>query len=305
MTSRRNHAMRRVRGTGGSPPPRRKPGLRALTLTELMVVLSIIGIVLAISVPVAFSARRNAARVREANTLRSVLVSWVSYSTDQQGSLLPGYRSGLEVRDEYGQPIPPDAYGGDAEVRKRYPWRLAPWLDQDFMRMYSGENAGILERLRAGDRSRYYYFASLYPSFGLNSAFVGGDEARFPGETTLANGAPNPFARFCLTRMSMARRPARTIVFASARTAATEDGSINEGCFRVDAPWLTGPAPRWGPAYLPGDPTSFGSLSVRDWGPDAAVGTIDGAVEFLQVDSLRDMTRWCDAAPEREWWIGK
>jgi len=23
------------------------------------------------------------------------------------------------------------------------------------------------------------------------------------------------------------------------------------------------------------------------------------------IDALRDMTRWCDAAPEREWWIGK
>jgi hypothetical protein len=25
----------------------------------------------------------------------------------------------------------------------------------------------------------------------------------------------------------------------------------------------------------------------------------------VQVDGLRDMTRWCDVAPEREWWIGK
>jgi hypothetical protein len=32
---------------------------------------------------------------------------------------------------------------------------------------------------------------------------------------------------------------------------------------------------------------------------------MDGTVEFAQVDTLRDMTRWCDAAPEREWWIGK
>jgi len=276
-----------------------------VTLTELMVVMVIIGIVVSIVVPVAAGARRSAARAREANALRSVVFAWISYATDQKGALLPGFRSGLEVRDEFGQPIPADAYGGDVEVRKRYPWRLAPWLDQDFARLFVGENAAILERLRAGDRSRFYYFASLYPSFGLNSAFVGGDETRFPGEATLPNGAANPFARFCLTRIGVARRPARTIAFASARTAATEDGTINEGCFRVDAPWLIGPTPRWGSAYLPDDPTSFGSLSVRGHGDEVAVGTVDGAVEFAQVDSLRDMTRWCDAAPEREWWIGK
>ena len=55
-------------------------------------------------------------------------------------------------------------------------------------------DADTLERLRLGDRNQYYYFASLYPSFGMNSAFVGGDEARFPSDPQLPNGADNPFA---------------------------------------------------------------------------------------------------------------
>jgi prepilin-type N-terminal cleavage/methylation domain-containing protein len=278
---------------------------RGLSLAELLVVVAIIGIVVAIVVPVASGARRSAARAREAAALRSVLFSWISYATDQGGHLLPGYRSGYDIRDANGQPVPPADYGNDAEVRKRYPWRLAPWLDQDFLRLFVGDNAGVLERLRSGDRSRYYYFASLYPSFGLNSAFVGGDEARFPSDPLLPNGAANPFARYSVSRFSVARRPARTIAFASARTSATEDGSINEGYFRIDAPWLNSPAPRWGTAYLPGDPLSCGSLSARGWGDEIATGTMDGTVEFAQVDTLRDMTRWCDAAPEREWWIGK
>jgi hypothetical protein len=40
-------------------------------------------------------------------------------------------------------------------------------------------------------------------------------------------------------------------------------------------------------------------------GDEVCTGTVDGAVELLQVDALRDMTRWCDAAPEAEWWVGK
>jgi cytochrome c-type biogenesis protein CcmH/NrfG len=104
--------------------------------------------------------------------------------------------------------------------------------------------------------------------------------------------------------LHLARWNIRTGDFASARTNATADSSIAEGYFRVDAPWLNTPAPRWAAQYSPDDPTSCGSVSTRH-GDEVCTGTVDGAVELLQVDALRDMTRWCDAAPEAEWWMGK
>jgi prepilin-type N-terminal cleavage/methylation domain-containing protein len=287
--------------------PQSSPFVRVragFSLVELLVVIVIIGIVVAIVVPVAMGARRSAARMREASGARSLMVAWTSYATDERGFVLPGYRSGLDARDENGAAIPPEAYGGDVEVRRRWPWRLAPWLGDDLRRLYTGENAATLERLQAGDRQRFYYFASLYPSMGLNSTWVGGDEARFPVDEALPNGAPNPFFGMSLLRLSAARRPDRTMAFVSSRTAATEDGTINEGNFRVDGPWMATATPQWAIDYDPADPASYGSVSARFNG-EALFTTIDGSVDFALPEALRDMRRWCDRAPAAEWWLSQ
>ena len=280
------------------------PWIAGFSLVELLVVVAIIGILVAIVVPVAMGARRSAARMREASAMRSTIVAWISYATDERGFVLPGYRSGFPARDENGNPIPPDTYGGDVEISKRWPWRLAPWLDQDFRRIYCGENAATFERLQSGDPTQFMYFTSLYPSFGLNSAWVGGDEQRFPVDETLPNGALNPFAKWCVLRLSAAKRPGRTMAFVSSRTNATADGTLNEGYFRVDGPWLANATPTWAAEYDPESPAGFGSVSAR-FGGEALFATIDGGVDFAPVEQLRDMRRWCDGAPGVEWWIGQ
>lgn len=282
-------------------------GTRAgFTLVELLVVLAIIGILVAIIVPVTLGARRSVARMREVAALRAVMVAWTAYATDQKGWVLPGYRSGLPVRLPNGDPIPADAYGGDVEIARRYPWRLAPYLGDDFRALYSGDHEAKLKELQNADPQQYYYFASLYPSFGMNSAWVGGDDARFPVDATLPNGAPNPLARACVTRLSAAKHPESLMVFATARTDAAQDGSgtIAEGFFRIDSPYLVGAAPRWtAPEYDPSLPAAYGNLSARH-GDEVVLATVDGGVESLQVERLRDMRRWSDVATGPDWYFG-
>jgi type II secretory pathway pseudopilin PulG len=275
-------------------------------LVELLVVIAIIGVLVAIIVPVTLGARRSVARMREVAALRSVMVGWTSYATDQKGCVLPGYRPNLPVRLPNGDAIPADAYGGDVEIAKRYPWRLAPYLGDDFRSLYVGEHEAKLKALLDGDPSQLYYFASLYPSFGLNSAWVGGDDARFPVDPTLPNGAANPLARACVTRLSQPKHPESLIVFATARTNAAQDGSgtIEEGFFRVDSPYLVGPAAKWtAPEYDPEQPAAYGNLSTRH-GDEVVFSTVDGGVESLQVERLRDMRMWSDAATGPAWYFG-
>lgn len=279
---------------------------RGFTVVELLVSLAIIGILVAIIVPVTLGARRSVARMRDVAALRTVMAGWTSYATDQKGWVLPGFRGGLPVRLPSGEAIPPDAFGGDVEIAKRYPWRLAPYLGDDFRALYSGAHEAKLRELQGGDPSQYYYFASLYTSFGLNSAWVGGDESRFPVDATLGNGSANPLARLCVTRLSAAKRPESLVVFATARTDAAQDGSgtVTEGFFRVDSPYLIGAAPRWSaPEYDPAVPAAYGNLSARH-GDEVVLATVDGGVESVQVERLRDMRRWSDAATGPDWYIG-
>ena len=94
------------------------------------------------------------------------------------------------------------------------------------------------------------------------------------------------------------------MAFVSSRTNATADGTLNEGYFRVDGPWLANATPAWAAEYDPESPAGFGSVSAR-FGGEALFATIDGGVDFAPVEQLRDMRRWCDGAPGVEWWIGQ
>jgi hypothetical protein len=91
-------------------------------------------------------------------------------------------------------------------------------------------------------------------------------------------------------------------VFAGARTNATADGTIAEGFFRIESPYLADATPRWAAAYDPLDPASCGNLSARH-GDEVVVVNAAGGVESVQIDVMRDMRRWANGADRADWRI--
>lgn len=264
------------------------------TIVELLVVVAIMGVLLALAVPAYRHLSRDARRTLEMSAARQMAVAWNSYAVDAKAWVLPGFKSGLPARQDDGTIIPQATYGGGATISARFPWRLAPYLGHNFYGMYVGDQREELDRLKDGPHEQYLYFASLYPSLGLNSTFVGGDQERYAF-------MPNPPAMlkdFYVTRLSSIRRPEQLLLFASARSGATDDGRLVEGYFRIEAPQLA--AAQWADAYDPADPASFGNLSARHGGSAVCAYTA-GNVDAIRVDLLKDMRTWANAATTPDW----
>lgn len=276
---------------------------RGFSLVELLVVVGLIGLIVAIGVPTFRTIQEHAARTREMAAARSLVVGWTSYATEQSGAIIPGFKPGLKASYGEGEEIPPDAFGGGPTISARWPWRLAAHLDFNLQSMYVGEQGARLSALENGDPSEYLYFGSLYPSFGMNTTFVGGDSERsgfLPD--TLPNGNPNPLGRFYAARLSQILRPADLIVFASARTQATPDSSMWDGYFRLEPPRFLDR--QWTTSYEPDNAASFGNLAVRTKSgqrDEAITATADGSVKLESVRTLEDMRRWAPGADAWDW----
>lgn len=278
---------------------------RGFTLVEVLVTIGLIVLVVSVAMPMVSAVQRVGLRTREAAALRQVLTGWVSYATDSKGALLPGFRSGLPVYQADGAPIPSTVAGSISELEARFPWRLLPYLGHTFQSLYVNESAERLQELQSSDPAQFYYLTSLYPSFGLNSVWVGGDQQRYGFmPATLPNGAANPLHGFYVSRLSGIVHPGRLTVFTSSRTNATVDGGMREGYFRVESPrFLANQAATWAAVYDPLQPASCGGISTRS-GSEVLAGTADGATAWESVDTMRDMRRWADRATSADWGIG-
>ncbi len=272
---------------------------RGFTLVELLVVIGVIAVIVAFSVPAFRSMVGGARRSREMNAARQLIVAWTSYAADAKGQVLPGFKTGLPAYQANGDPIPASSYGGGATISARYPWRIARYLGHNFHGLYVNDQEPELSLLENGDYQKYLYFGSLYPSFGMNSTWVGGDQERYGFlPPPPPNSPPSPFNNFYVSRLSQVKHAERLLVFASARTDATSDGRMVEGYFRIDSPAII--STQWASTYDPAAPSSYGNVSARQDG-ETVCAFVGGNVDHKPVDELRDMRYWANQADAPEW----
>lgn len=258
----------------------------AFTLIELLVVIAIIGVLGGLLLPALGRAKVSAAAINEVNSARQLMLAWQMYADDNAGRVLPGYRYGYDAFDRAGRPV-------EHPINARYPWRLAPYLANNFEVMYVNKNRALLHDFAAGDEDRYTYAASVFPSLGINSIYVGGDDLVLPPTANVMKR----FGNFCVLKTSEIHRPTELIVFASAR--ARFEGEIANGFYRVEAPCLAKRV--WSENYQESDPPElFGFVHPR-FNSRTVVGLADGHAEQFDLTEIQDMRHWSNLADRPDW----
>jgi prepilin-type N-terminal cleavage/methylation domain-containing protein len=276
----RDHASR-VRGWVA----KRRPD--GFTLIELLVTIAIVAVLASLLAPALGRAKRQARKLNEVNSARQLILAWQLYAADHDERVLPGYRHGYPARDFAGNLLP-------HPVNARYPWRLAPYLGNNLEVIYANENRALLAEFRAmEDPSLAVYAASVFPSLGINSVFVGGDDLELPpGEEAVAK-----FGEFCVLTTTQILRPAELMAFVSAR--GPFENRIVNGSHVVKPPYLI--ARRWAAHWDPADgPEAWGFVHPRYTGRAVAAVT-DGHVDTPNLRDLQDMRRWANPADRRDW----
>lgn len=254
---------------------------RAFTLIELMVVIAILSILGALLLPGLANARRQARKVEEMSAGRQLMVGVELYSDDNRGEAFAGYFSDSSAVDDRGQAL-------SFPVNARYPWRIVPYLAGSMNMIYSGENRAKLVQLQASSHSDYVYSVSLFPSLGINSYFIGGNQSEFPAEA--ANAAFG--ASTVVTRISEAREPSNLMTFISARSDVT--GSSAQGYYQVLPPYLRNR--QWASDYSTSlAPNQWGYVAPR-FDNHAVAALLDGHAENFTRRQTQDMRHWCNTA---------
>ncbi len=262
---------------------------RAFTLIELLVVIAIIAILAAMLLPALSKAKIKARGIEEISAAKQLLLAAHMYADDQEGRVFPGYVGYPKVAqpvDDFGQPVgfPIDA---------RYPWRIRPYVAGSMDLIYSGLNRGTLQKLRAQDHAGYVYGVSVYPSLGINSYFIGGNESEFSEAAANKKYGPGTV----VAKVNQVKRSSELMMFISARSAAT--GNEAQGYFQVTPPYLTGR--RWaGNSDSAATPGEWGFVAPR-FNRRAAAGLFDGHAEMFSPAQQQDMRHWCDNADRADW----
>jgi prepilin-type processing-associated H-X9-DG protein len=226
-------------------------------MVELLCGLAVIAMLAALVVGAVGAAQKSGMKASEIAAGKTLMMGYHLYATENGGSLLPGYVSSPgEVQGAHGEPL-------SGEPASRYPWRLAPYLN------YNYKAAFLATKQKIANPSELTYMVSLIPSLGVNGVYVGRDES-----SPMNPFNPRAAARygdFCVMRLNQAVKPSQLIVFASAQYKEPGEPEPHRGYFRIQYPDQ--------------------NVDFR-YNDKAVVAFLDGHVELLTKEEMRDMRRW-------------
>lgn len=249
--------------------------------------MAIVAILASLLLPALGNAKRQARKANEINSARQLMLAWQLYADDHAEKVLPGFRHGYPAKDFDGNEVP-------APINARYPWRLAPYLGNNFDVIYANENRVLLDQFRRlPDPFLKMYAPSVFPSLGINSVFVGGDDLELPPD----DRAISVYGDFCVLQTTQIERPSELMAFVSAR--GPFENRIVNGAHTVKPPYLD--TRRWANRWDPADgPDAWGFVHPRYTGR-AVAGITDGHAESPGLRELQDMRKWANPADRADW----
>lgn len=296
----------------------RFPGARrsAFTLIELLVVISIISVLIGIILPALGSARGAARIARQLAAAQQIMQGYTMYANDHKGYLLPAkIKPGLgpkeihePVIDSAGRPV-------QGQPAIRFLWRLAPYVDYNLEVFFRDEQFldDALERisgsqgpLEPGATGYFdYYNLTVYPSFGVNSQFVGGAPdyytTNFNRYYSLTPAGPTGW---WVKKLSDVRDP--SMLFAMVSSAQVFQGSFFDGYFEVLPPRFSNASNgnRWQETGLPTRPGASPERFGHVWpvyGATTVAGLLDGHAKSFTWTQTQDMRHWAPRADTADW----